>query len=90
MVKRVAYGVPLETNPKRVISAEIAVFALSRTRLLHSPELARTLAQDHWKRLGTRQVFAPNCVSWSECSDGKERRKQSGREKRAVTRHTAR
>jgi hypothetical protein len=26
-------------------------------------------------------VFDPNRVSWSECWDGKERRKQSGREK---------
>ncbi len=26
----------------------------------------------------------PNCVSWSECWDGKERRKQCGREKRGL------
>jgi len=29
-------------------------------------------------------VFGPNCVSWSECWHGKERRKQSQREKTGV------
>jgi hypothetical protein len=49
----------------------------------------RTMTADYSAPLGVSAeiaVFAPNCVSWSECWDGKERRKQSRREKRGLVR----
>ncbi len=56
-------------------------------------ERALTVVQYYGTSLGKKPervisaepaVFAPNSVPWSECWDGKERRKQSGREKRGL------